>query len=293
VNALLNLVLVLGLPPGRRLGDASTSGWDGLGIAGSGLGTAMTQTLMAAALVTVVLRAARAHGVRLRPHPAGLLVSLTIGVPLLVRTLALRAAFLVTTWAAARHGSTVVAAHQVAMNLWLMLALALDAIAIAGQAITGRALGAGDVVALRAAVRRRVGWALGSGAVLGAGLLAVHGWVGWLFSDDPDVVTAVGSALLVAAGTQVLCGYVFVLDGVLIGAGDGRYLAVASVVQLVAYLPVLAAVTWPASGADGGTASGQAHALAWLWLALTGWYMLTRAVALGVRARGDRWMVTG
>lgn len=286
LNAVLNLVLVLGFRwlPGEHDG---LLGWDGWGVAGSGAGTALTQTLMAVVLVGIVARAARRDGVRLVPAPRGLLGSLTVGVPLLVRTLALRAVFLVTTWAAARHGSGVVAAHQVASTVWLALALALDAIAIAGQAITGRALGAGDVVALRASVARMVRWGWASGAVLGVGLLAVHAVVGHAFSDDPVVVGGIGAALLVAALLLPVAGYVFTLDGVLIGAGDGRYLAAASLAQLALYLPALAVAL--AAGAGGGT-SAQ---LAWLWLALAGWFMLTRAVALGLRARGDAWLRPG
>ncbi|MFN8074118.1 MAG: MATE family efflux transporter [Kineosporiaceae bacterium] len=274
LNAVLNVVLVLGV-----------GGWEGMGIAGSGLGTALTQTLMAAALGAVVVRAARAQGVGLVPAPRGVLGSLVVGVPLLVRTLALRATFLVTTWVAARDGDAVVAGHQVATNVWMTLALTLDAIAIAGQAITGRALGAGDVAALRAAVARMVRWGLVVGVVLGLGLAALHAVIGRLFTSDPVLVRTIGAALLVAAVTQPLCGYVFVLDGVLIGAGDGRYLAGAALAQLVLYAPAL---VW--AGAAGGSAPAQ---LAWLWVALTGWFMLTRAVALGLRARGTGWLRTG
>jgi Na+-driven multidrug efflux pump len=73
---------------------------------------------------------------------------------------------------------------------------------------------------------------------------------------------------------------VFVLDGVLIGAGDGRYLAWAGAWTLVAYLPLAFLVWWAGAG------------LVWLWWAFGG-FMVARLVTLLVRERGDRWLVTG
>ena len=124
-NVVLNLVLVYGLD---------------LGIAGSALGTVITQWGMAAVLTTVVVRGARRHEASLRPDRRGILAAAHAGVPLVVRTLTLRAALLATTYVATRQGDISVAAHQVAFTLWTLLAFVLDAIAIAGQAITGRAL---------------------------------------------------------------------------------------------------------------------------------------------------------
>jgi Na+-driven multidrug efflux pump len=206
-------------------------------------------------------------------------------VPLVIRTLALRAALLLTTWAAARQGSAAVAAHQVASAVWSLLALALDALAIAAQALTGRWLGAGNAAAVRAVTSRMIVWGCGAGAVLGTIVLASRTVLAPLFGSDPQVRGALVAALLVVALAQPLAGYVFVLDGVLIGAGDGRFLAVAGSVQLALYVPVVIAVAH--------LAPGGAPGLAWLWAAFAGWYMLTRAVFLGVRERGSTWMVLG
>jgi putative MATE family efflux protein len=269
-NAVLNWLLVYPL---------------GLGIAGSGLGTAIAQLGMGAALAVVVVRAARAEGATLRPHPAGIRAAAAAGVPLVARTLLLRAVLLVTTYAAARTGDVQLAAHQVVMTIWTTAAFALDAVAIAGQALTGRGLGRGDTTAVRAATRRMTAWGIGLGVALTVGLLAVHRVVGALFTEDPDVRAAIAAALLVLCATLPLAGYVFVLDGVLIGAGDGRYLAVAMLVTLVAYLPIVAALL---AAGPGGTAG-----LVWLWVAFTGGFMGVRAVTLGLRARSDRWMVVG
>jgi Na+-driven multidrug efflux pump len=130
-----------------------------------------------------------------------------------------------------------------------------------------------------------LGWGCWAGAGLGVVLAVSSPFVGRLFSPDPAVIAAVTAACLVLAVGQLLSGWVFVLDGVLIGAGDGRYLAVAGVLNLLAYLPALTLV---ALRAPDGTAG-----LVWLWAAYAGVYMLSRAVTLGLRYRGNRWLVVG
>ncbi len=269
VNAPLSVLLVHGAGPA-----------DGLGVAGSALGTVLVQAGMAAVLVRVVVRAARRAGAELAPSRAGLRRSATAGAPLLVRTLALRAAILLTTWVAARQGDAAVAAHQVVAGVWGLLALALDAVAIAGQALVGRYLGAGDVAAARAATRRMLLWGGAAGAVLGVLVVALRPlYDGW-FSPDPAVQALLAGALVVAAVQQPVAGVVFALDGVLIGAGDGRYLAAAGVVALLAYVPLAALVV----ALDGGLAA--------LWWAFGG-FLLARLATLLLRWRGDAWLVTG
>jgi Na+-driven multidrug efflux pump len=201
-----------------------------------------------------------------------------------VRTIALRATFLLTTWAATAKGVAPLAAHQVLTNVWYLLALGLDALAIAAQALTGRALGAGDVAGTRAATALMVRWGVVAGGVLGVVLLLLRGGLGPLFSTDPAVLDAMAAAAVVAALMQPLAGYVFVLDGVLIGAGDGRYLAVAALVQILLYVPgVVSVVVWGPDGTAG---------LVWLWVVFTGWIVM-RALFLGLRAHSDAWLVTG
>ena len=169
-NIALNVLFVYGL------------GW---GIAGSAWGTVLAQTGMAVALVTVVLRAARRLGAPMRPHPYGVLRAAVGGVPLLVRTLALRAATLVTTAVAARYGDDALAAHQVVLTVWSFLAFALDALAIAAQAMTGRSLGAGDVDGARSVATTVARWGVVSGVVTGVVVLAVAPVAGRAFSSDP------------------------------------------------------------------------------------------------------------
>ena len=269
-NAVLSVVLVHGA---------------GLGIAGSAIGTVLAQVGMAAAFLVVVVRAARRTGASLRPDARGVLRVGLVGVPLLVRTLTLRAALLVTTYVAVAQGDAPLAAHQVATVVWGFLALALDAVAIAGQALTGRALGAGDAAGARTLTRRMLAWGVGAGVVFGGLLLAGRGLLVPLFSPEPAVQSALHAVLLVVALALPLAGWVFVLDGVLIGAGDGRYLAVAGLWTLLAFLPLAGAVlVAPVTGTAG---------LVWLWVAFSGGFMLARAVTLGLRLRSDAWLVLG
>jgi Na+-driven multidrug efflux pump len=205
-------------------------------------------------------------------------------VALVVRTVTLRAALLVTTYAAAGLGATAMATHQLASTIWVFLAFTLDAIAIAAQAITGRYLGAGDVATTRSVTNRMVRWGLLSGVVTGLGLALASPLLGPLFTRDGAVHAQLWPVLVVAALFQPVAGVVFVLDGVLIGAGDGRYLAWASAASVAAFLPA----AWAVLALD----LSQRAGLVALWLAIGVW-TFARLVTLAVRERGSRWLVTG
>ncbi|MFJ7775169.1 MATE family efflux transporter [Streptomyces yangpuensis] len=265
LNAVLNVVLVYGA---------------GLGIAGSAWGTVLAQCAMAAAYLFVVVRGARRHGASLRPDAAGIRACAQAGAPLLVRTLSLRAILMIATAVAARLGDADIAAHQILLSLWSLLAFALDAIAIAGQAIIGRYLGAGDTEGAKAVCRRMVQWGIATGIVLGLLVVVTRPVFIPLFTSDPAVESALLPALLVVALSQPVSGIVFVLDGVLMGAGDGPYLARAMLVTLAVFAPV--ALLVPALG--GG--------LTTLWWAMT-LMMLVRMVTLQLRARSGRWAIAG
>ncbi|MET9516185.1 MATE family efflux transporter [Streptomyces sp. NPDC002994] len=264
-NALLNVGLVYGA---------------GFGIAGSAWGTVIAQCGMAAAYLVVVVRGARKHGASLRPDAAGIRACAQAGAPLLVRTLSLRAVLVIATAVAARLGDADVAAHQIILSLWSLLAFALDAIAIAGQAIIGRYLGAGDAKGAQEACRRMVQWGIASGVVLGVLVAVSRPLFIPLFTSDQVVRDALLTALLVVAVSQPISGIVFVLDGVLMGAGDGRYLAWAMLATLAVFTPV--ALLVPVLG--GGLTA--------LWWAMT-LMMAVRMVTLWLRARSGRWIVTG
>ncbi|MGW3442117.1 MATE family efflux transporter [Streptomyces sp. NPDC001076] len=252
----------------------------GLGIAGSAWGTVIAQCGMAAVYLVVVVRGARRHGASLRPDAAGIRASAQAGVPLLVRTLSLRAILMIATAVAARLGDADIAAHQIVLSLWSLLAFALDAIAIAGQSVIGRYLGAGDAVGAREACRRMVQWGIATGVILGLLVIAARPLFLPLFTGDLTVKNTALPALLIVALSQPVSGVVFVLDGVLMGAGDGPYLAGAMVLTLAVFTPV--ALLIPALG--GGLTA--------LWGAMT-LMMTVRMLTLWLRARSGRWIVTG
>lgn len=269
-NMILNVLLVYGA---------------GLGIAGSALGTTLTQFAMATALGVIVVRGARARGASLRPHRRGILAGARAGLPLIIRTLSLRAAILLTVYVATGLGAVALAGHQIVNSMWGLAAFALDALAIASQALVGHGLGSGDVDRVRTVLRRCLRWGVAAGAGIGLVMAAGGWWIAPLFSSDDDVRVAAALGLAVCGVMMPMAGWVFVLDGVLIGAGDGRYLAWAGMLTLVAYVPFALAVhAWAPDGGVG---------LAWLWGAFAGVFMAARAVTTGLRARGDRWVVTG
>lgn len=264
-NAVLNVVLVYGA---------------GLGLVGAAIGTVIAQTAATAILVAVVLRGMRREQVRPALHLGGILAAARDGGWLLVRTVTLRASILLTVVVATQIGSVALAAHQVAMSVWNLLTFAMDALAIAAQAIIGRHLGAADAARVRASTRIMVRWGIGAGVIFAVGLVALSPWLPWLFTTDPEVQAQVRLALWVVAATQPISGVVFVLDGVLIGAGDGRYLAQAGLITLLCYAPLAIAVSLAGLG------------LVWLWAAY-GVFMAARGVTLVLRARTDHWMRLG
>lgn len=253
----------------------------GLGITGSALGSVVAQAGMAAVVAGAVVRAARRHRAPLRPSATGLGRAFRGGVPLIVRTLLLRAALLVMTYSAAAFGATDLAAMQLALSIWTFLAFVLDALGITAQTLVGGALGSGSYAEARRLTERLVRWGVGYGVATGLVLGVVATLLGPLFTDDPRVRALLTPTLLVAALAQPVAGAVFALDGILIGAGDGRFLARAQAIVLAVFAPLAwLAVTGP------GT-------LTWLWAAFAVGFMGTRGVVLLARARGDAWMRLG
>ena len=265
LNVALNLLLVYGLD---------------FGIAGAAIGTVIAQWMAAACLVGVVIVRASSASSPISPHVNEILSAAKTGIPLLIRTATLRASLLIATAVAATQGDVPLAAHQVAVTIVSLMAFALDAVAIAGQTLTGNSLGAGDGPRTRRLTHRMIQWGLGSGFLATALLIAFHQLIPRWFSPDERVQTALIPVLIVIAIIQPLSGVVFVLDGVLIGAGDGPYLAWAGLLVLIAYTPLVVAV-WLT---DGG--------LTLLWVAYGG-FIAARLVTLYARQRGDHWLVLG
>jgi putative MATE family efflux protein len=216
-----------------------------------------------------------------RPQAAGIRANARVGGRLVVRTGSLLFAFLAATAIASRIGDDDVAAHQIAFQVFLFLGLSLDALAIAGQAMVGRFLGADDPTEARAAARRMIELGIAAGIVFAIVLTAVRPALVPVFTNDPGVRDLAMQVLLIVAALQPLNAVVFVLDGVLIGAGDVTYLAVAMLAAtLLVFVPAAAAVLVFGGG------------LLWLWGALALW-MVARCVGMATRFVGSRWQVTG
>ena len=261
-NAALNALFIYGF------------GW---GISGSAAGTVIAQVGMAVLFAVSVRREARATGARLRPGFAGLTLAAASGGWLLLRTVSLRAAMLATVFAATRLGVTGLATLQVALAVFSLLAFVLDSLAIAGQAMVGHGLGAAQPDRVRLVTGRLVRFGVLAGLLIGVLVAAVSPVLGKVFTSDEAVLRSLWPVLLVMAAGVPLAGFVFVLDGVLIGAGDGRYLALSGILTLSVYLPVL----WWSAHLTGVLA---------LWITFGLGYIGLRALALGLRVRGSRWL---
>jgi putative MATE family efflux protein len=266
VNLALEVLLVYGLHGG---------------IAGSAWGTVIAQCAAAFAYVWIMRRSTRQTGASARPRASGIRTVAVIGGPLIVRTASLLAVSLAVTALAARIDDVAVAAHQIAFQVNLLLALTLDAIAIAAQAMVGKYLGAGDPDDARASSVRMIELGVVAGMILMLVVAAAAPWFPAVFSNDHAVQDLGTQVLLVVAVLQPLAAVVFVLDGVLIGAGDQRYLALAMVVATFGVFAPLAIVI---SAAGGGLLA--------LWCAIAAW-MVARAGGMVGRFVTDKWEVLG
>lgn len=262
LNIVLELLFVYGL------------GW---GIAGSAGGTAIAQAGMGIAFVVELLRP---HADSKRPSLDDMRPMLRVGGQIFVRTTALTAAFLTAASVCARMGDAQIGAHQIAYQLFLFLALILDALAIAGQVIVGRMLGAGEANGAYAAAMRMIGWSIVVGGFFAIVLLPLVHVVPRAFTEDRSVLHQAALLWPFFALMQPLGGAVFALDGILIGASDTAFLMWSMLGASTLFI-VLAAV---------------AYALGWgivgVWVALDV-LIAARLALLGARFAGRRWAVVG
>jgi MATE family, multidrug efflux pump len=260
VNVVLEVLFVYGF------------GW---GLAGSAWGTVIAQAGMGLAFVQVQRRAGFEPPLWRLMRPL-----IRIGAEIAVRTGALLASFLVASAVLARIGSASLAAHQIAFQLFIFLALVLDALAIAAQVMVGRLLGAGDGARARAAATRVILWAAVVGAGAGLVLVALTDILPHAFTDDERVVEQAQEIWWLFAALMPLNGVVFALDGILIGAGDTRFLMWGMLISAAVYIPVAL------------LALDQGWGIMGVWLGLAG-LIGTRALTNGLRFLGSRWVLTG
>ena len=247
------------------------------GIAGSAAGTAIAQAGMGLAFTRELLRP-RA-GSR-RPSLEQMRPMVRIGRQIFVRTAALYASFLVAASVLARMGDAELGAHQIAFELYSFLALILDAVAIAGQVIVGRMLGAGDAEGAHAAALRMIGWSVVVGGAFAVVLLPLGHLIPRGFTGDPSVLAQAAKLWPFFALMQPLGGAVFALDGILIGAGDTAYLMWSMLAASTVFIVIAAlslAFSWGIVG---------------VWIGLDA-LIAARLVLLATRFAGRRWAVVG
>ncbi len=250
------------------------------GIAGSAWSTVIAEFIAAAAYAYMVVSAVRGRGTRLAPSLTQMWAASRGGLSLVARTAALRGAFILAVVIAATKGTTALAAHEIAIQIWMTLALALDAVAIAGQALVARHLGAGDLTTARSASARMLQLAITFGIATGLILALGAHPLARLFTGDASVVDLTAFLLIHVALMQPIAGHVFALDGILIGAGDLSFLAKAMWISTLVFAGAALAVWTTDLG------------IGWLWASLT-LFMLVRSATLHMRYRVDAWLVIG
>jgi MATE family, multidrug efflux pump len=255
-------------------------GWLGLPrmeLAGSAVANLVGQWVAAA----LFGRALLVEHVSLGVNWGVLRAQLVMGRDLVVRTMAFQVCFISAAAVAARFGAAAVAAHQVVLQLWNFLALVLDSLAIAAQSLVGAALGAG-----RAAHAKSVAWRVTAFSAVAATVLAAVLAVGarvlpQLFTHDESVLHAIGVPWWFLVAQLPIAGIVFGLDGVLLGAGDAKFMRNATVISALAgFLPLV----WLSLIFGWG--------LAGIWSGLSTFVVL-RLGFVGWRAFSGRWAVVG
>jgi putative MATE family efflux protein len=247
------------------------------GIAGSAWGTVIAQLLAAAWFLGIIGRLVSGAGARLRPIVSEMRILLGVGGHLVIRTAALLAALAIATSVAARVGPTTLAAHQIAYQMFIFLALVMDALALSVQAIVGTQLGAADVDGARTTSRRALRLGFMGAALLCVTVVATSPLLPHVFTSDPNVVEKATVALLFLGVIQLPGAVTFVLDGVLMGGADFAYVKWVTVASLFVFLPFAGAVlAWHRLG------------IAVLWAGLLVW-MISRAWLNWLRYRGPHW----
>lgn len=253
----------------------------GLSVLGAGIGTALAQTLMAGAMALIIARKARAVGVALKPQGAGVLAALWEGWPLIVRTVSLRLAILAEVAAASALSVHALAANQITMMVWNFAAYGLDSLAIAAQILVGRSLGAGDRTQARAVLARCQNRALVWGAIVGAVLFLASFGIAPLMTNDRTVQHLALASLLVISFAVPVASLTYMLDGVLIGAGDTRRLALYMLGALTLFAPLALFISLVPMASFGYIA---------LWICFGGAFTMVRAATMYLRTRTDAWM---
>ena len=249
-------------------------------IGASAAATVASQWVGALIYLVWIRKAIGGYKVSFKPKFLVLIKLLRSSSELLIRNLSLTTSFIVATAMAARLGNVDVAAHEVAFQAWFFLAMSMDAIAIAAQALIGNLLGAGNANEARKIGRRAIIWSIGIGVFTGSFLAIFHVPFAEIFSEDTAVIELASFLLLHVAIMAPLSGVAFALDGILIGAGDQRFLAKAMSLSAAISIPLMLLTVTFGLG------------IGWIWGSI--WvFMLVRSTTLYIRFRSDKWQKLG
>ncbi len=249
----------------------------GLGLNGSAVANVLAQAVGGALFVLALRRA----GASLRPDRSIMRAQVAVGRDLFLRSAAFQVAFLSAAAVASRMGTAQIAAHQIGLQLWEFTALLLDSFAIAAQALVGAALGGSDAGAARRLAWQVARWGLWAGLAFGA--LYGAGWflVPRAFTSSAQVLHQAHVLWPWFVGMLPAAGVVFALDGVLIGAGDVRFMRTLTIVAAVAFFAPLNVLALAEHWGLGG-----------VWAGLTA-FIAVRLVGMLARTRGSAWVVLG
>lgn len=274
-NTILNAILIYGI---------------NLGVAGSALGTSITELTMGGFLSYRVFTAARAEEISFKPDFKGIWKATATGAPLLIRTIAMRISLLMMTLTLTRTGDYSLAGHQIVITVWSFGVFTLDALAIAAQALVGRATGKAEWQQTRAVLRTLTRWGVICGALLGLAVAALSPAIPGFFTSDVPLQQVATFGLLISAPFYLIAGYVFILDGVLIGAGDNHYLAVAATLVTAVFVPALLVCEVLLGAGSGLNLQAQTDSLGKIWILFGIIFTGGRALTLWCRTRGNKWL---
>jgi putative MATE family efflux protein len=263
LNIAASLCLTFGLGP-----------WEPLGFMGVAWGTVTARTLGGVAMIAALAGQSRGIGLRLkhavtfnatamrRVWRQAMPAMLERGLHTLSQVVFMRIV--------AMLGTTVLAAHNLALQVESVAFMPCVGLSFAASAVTGQAIGAGRSDLAEMAVRRTLFWSVASMVALGALFVILGPWGVHIFRATPEVLKLAGLALQLAALEMPFLAAVFVLAGALRGAGDARSPLYVTLICLVLFrigVVYLFAITfrWGLAGVWVATAVDWAARTAGLW----------------------------
>lgn len=235
-------------------------------------GECITSALFFGALV-------RAHSGSWRPQWPMIKAQLVLGRDLIARSLSFQVTLISAAAVAARFGAASLAAHQVLLQVWNLLTMVLDSLAIAAQTLVGSALGgAVGAAGVRRVASRVTLYSVILSVILAATMAAGAWWLPNIFTNSAEVQEAMSGPWWIMVAMVIVGGVVFALDGVLLGAADAAFLRKTTMAAvLCGFLPAV----WLALLFDAGVFG------VWCGIAV---FLCIRLIAVTWRYRSDAWM---